>query len=212
MIIDIRRMIDESLSINDCLFLYFCRTKNMQDYNYYREQFGAFATRDSVINLVNKGYLEFKDPTDIKINFSNLELTQRAKFILQDIPVKQAEEVATNKLDWMEEWYALFPKGLKSGGYPVRSGLGGCRNKMFKFLRKNKFTKETIINATKLYLKEMEKVNYSFMSLAHYFIEKDGKSILEAYCEQILDMENKGEDVNIELNKGYTDSFNTSLN
>ena len=214
MIIDIKRMIDESLSVNDCLFIYFCSTKNMKDYNFYREQFGGIATRASVLTLINNGYLEFVDPTNEQITFSNLTLTNKARFLVADMPTLQAKEatIASNKLDWMEEWYSFFPKGVKSGGYPVRSGLTGCRTKMFKFLKKNKFNKDTILLATKLYIKEMEKVNYSFMSLAHYFIEKDGKSILEAYCEQVLDKQESGEDINIDLNRGYTDSFNTSLN
>lgn len=185
----------------------------MKYYNFYREQFGAFASRASVMNLINKGYLAFISPVNEAISFDNLEVTPRGKFIVNDLEVKPIEEAKpSNTIDWMEEWYALFPKGLKSGGYPVRSGLTGCRNKMFKFLRKHKFNKEVIINATKLYLKEMEKQNYTYISLAHYFIEKDGKSILEAFCEQVIDKQNSGEDINIELNKGYTDSFNTSLN
>lgn len=215
MIIDINRLIDETLNINECLFIYFCQTKDIKNYNFYREQFGSIITREGVVNLIDRGYLEFVDISDQKFVFSNLNPTNKCRFILGEVEKQSVviqPEFKRIEFDWMEDWYALFPKGIKSGSYPVRSGLNTCRAKMLKFLKRNKFNKETIILATKLYIKEMEKVNYSYMQLAKYFIEKDGSSTLESYCEQILDKIASGEDINIELNKGYSDGFNTSLN
>lgn len=215
MIIDINRMIDESININECLFIYFCCIKDTTLYNYYREQHGSLLTKSGLLSLIDRGYIQYIDPADKRLVFSNLDPTPRSRFILGDlkpktIPVKV--ETPVNTIDWLQEWYDIFPKGKKSGGYLVRSGLNTCRNKMFKFLKKNKFSKETIILATKLYVKEMEKVNWSFMQLAKYFIEKDGSSTLESYCEQVLERMAEGEDLNVELNKGYSDGFNTSLN
>lgn len=212
MIIDINRMIDESISINECLFIYFCQIKDNSLYNFYREQFGSMVNRDQVISLIEKGYLEYKDSVDRRLVFSNLEPTTKSKFILGTVTPKLAVPIETNTLDWMEEWYSLFPKGVKSGGYAVRSGLNTCRTKMFKFLKRNKISKDIIITATKLYIKNMEKQNYSYMQLAKYFIEKDGGSELESYCEQVKERLENGENLDIELNKGYSDGFNTSLN
>lgn len=179
-------------------------------YNYYREQFGFIVTRDRVLTLIQEGFITYVNENDFALNFSNLDVTSKGNTIFNtttDLPAK------TKVNDWMTEWYELFPKGLKSGGYLIRSGQASCRAKMIKFMRKHpNFNNTIIINATKLYISEMEKVNYSFMQLAKYFIEKDNSSTLESYCEKIMDKVNNGEEINIELNKGYHDSFSSSLN
>lgn len=213
MFFDINRMIMESLSINDCLFIYFCQIKDIENFNYYREQFGSLITKQRLFELIERGYIEYVDENNKSLTFGNLNPTNKASFILGEIKPKPKEpEKPVNSLDWMEEWYALFPKGVKSGGYLVRSGLNTCRAKMFKFLKRNKFSKETIITATRLYLKEMEKVNNSYIQLAKYFIEKEGSSTLESFCEQVEERLANGENLDIELNKGYSDGFSTALN
>lgn len=90
---------------------------------------------------------------------------------------------------WIKEWRELWPKGITSGGYPVRSDLAGITKKMRAFLRKTNYSKEEIILATKLYLKERYENNWSFMKLAGYFIEKDGDSVLASFCERIREGE-----------------------
>lgn len=91
--------------------------------------------------------------------------------------------------DWIREWRELWPKGITSGGYPVRSDLPGITKKMKSFLRKNSYSKEEIILATKLYLKEREENSWSYMKLAGYFIEKDGESVLASFCDRVKDGE-----------------------
>lgn len=95
---------------------------------------------------------------------------------------------------WIKEWRELWPKGVTSGGYPVRSDLPGITKKMKAFLRKTNYSKEEIILATKLYLKERYENNWSYMKLAGYFIEKDGESILSSFCDRIRDGEQVEDD------------------
>lgn len=91
-----------------------------------------------------------------------------------------------NDLDWVEEWYNLFPKGVRSGGYLVRDGKSSCVKKMTKFMKDNpEISKDKIISATKNYINIYKMKNYEYMKLASYFIEKDGISTLLAECENL---------------------------
>lgn len=91
-----------------------------------------------------------------------------------------------------EKFYEMFPKGVKSGGYPVRSGIEGVKSKLKKFVKQYKhYDYETIIKATKNYINECERNGFQYMKTAQYFIFKDDTSTLESYCEKVKN----GEDV-----------------
>lgn len=93
---------------------------------------------------------------------------------------------------FVEAFYELFPKGVQSGGYPVRSGKKGVKDRLQKFIKSNKqYDYETIIKATQMYINECERNGYQFMKTAQYFIIKDGSSTLESYCEKVA----SGEDI-----------------
>jgi hypothetical protein len=87
-----------------------------------------------------------------------------------------------------KEYLELWPQGVKSGGYYVRSGFNSIFPKLQRFVRNNRsYTPETILKATRMYIEEKRKENWSYMTLAEYFIFKDGSSRLEDYCQAILD-------------------------
>lgn len=89
--------------------------------------------------------------------------------------------------EFIDKYYNLFPIGVKSGGYPVRSGRSNCTKKMKKFIQDNpQFTRAIIITATMNYLTDRKRQNYAYCKLAHYFISKDGDSMLEGWCEAVL--------------------------
>jgi len=92
---------------------------------------------------------------------------------------------------FMTQWYNLFPRSVTSGGYPVRSGLNGCKVKMLKFVKHTKFTHEVILKATEHYIAQSAAKRYEYIQTATYFIEKQGKSTLEGFCEQIISGETK---------------------
>lgn len=95
---------------------------------------------------------------------------------------------STKPSDWMDEWFDLWPKGVKSGGYYVRADKYGCTEKMKRFIRRNpKYSKDIIMQATKSYLAASRVEGYSFIKLAPNFIEKEKVSMLAGECEAILD-------------------------
>jgi len=91
---------------------------------------------------------------------------------------------------FVEEYRNLFPKGVKSGnGTPIRGDKQGVSKKMEWFLRTyTEYSKSTILAATKLYVEQMQRKAYAYMTQADYLINKDGVSKLAALCE---DFDNK---------------------
>lgn len=89
--------------------------------------------------------------------------------------------------DWIEEYRNLFPKGVQSGGYLVRGDKKGCIKKMKEFINKypEYADKELILKATEHYIDSRSKDGYTYLKLAHYFIDKDGVSLLASYCELV---------------------------
>jgi len=105
-------------------------------------------------------------------------------------PVKKSLPVVSKEVDkvpeWIADWRALFPMGVKTGGYSVRGTRSGCTKKMKKFMRNNPdVTKEQVFAATKKYIADKQMVQFAYMKLADYFIEKEGASLLEEYVENI---------------------------
>jgi hypothetical protein len=102
-----------------------------------------------------------------------------------------------HSISWIEDWLLLFPEGVKSGGYYIRSDEKECADKMVKFIKKYKYDKDTIFKATKNYIERMKKQNYNFITLATYFITKrDRGSILASECANLNSKEN-----NMEINE-----------
>lgn len=87
---------------------------------------------------------------------------------------------------FVEEYRNLFPKGLKSGnGTPIRGDKQGVIKKMEWFLRTYpEYSKSTILAATKLFIQQMERRGYVYMTQADYFIQKENGSKLAAMCEE----------------------------
>lgn len=137
----------------------------------------------NLYKLYQKGYLDL-DPevSSYVFHFDSMKVN-----IFDDQVIEKDEFTV-----FMDEWYALWPKGVKTGGYLVRSGLSDCAKKMKKFMKEHKnFTKEIIFDVTRKYIHEFKKKDYDRMQLAGYFISKDGKSTLESSCEAYLDNPDK---------------------
>lgn len=97
------------------------------------------------------------------------------------------------KVDWVDEWLNIFPKGVRTGGKLVRSDAKTCKSKMLTFLKNYpQFNdKDLIFNVTKRYVQEFAENDYMYMKAASYFIDKKGEgSELAARCEEgFLDVE-----------------------
>ena len=87
--------------------------------------------------------------------------------------------------NWVDEYRNLFPTGVKSGGYPVRGSKKTCIDNLKKFIIEFGKDKKTILEATKIYIENKSKENFNYIMLSHYFIYKNGSSMLESYIEDL---------------------------
>ena len=187
MIIDLGNIAEKltqyNLSMNQLLILYCVSYNKKAILDEYTTRIQTLS-KDDFMQLIGNCYLLNKNTTDTSIYFSQLEITNDGQKLLNDLLVQRHK---SNTLTWVLEYYELFPKGIKSGGYYIKTDLKGCEKKLLDFLKKNpNFSKENILDATNLYLTEMKQRGYHMCKLAPYFIEKDGISMLAGYCEQVV--------------------------
>lgn len=100
-------------------------------------------------------------------------------------------------IEFATKFRELFPKGIKSGGYPVRSSTVDIADKLRKFFKKHKYTQEQVLEATKRYVERKGREGYSYMQQAHHFIEKFGVSNLAAECDNLKDEKSSSEGVDL---------------
>lgn len=209
--VDVERLVDEGINLNQYLLCQFIYQQESKILNYYLEQFSHFVNPSDFDNLLVSEYIGMHDSKKGYV-FSNIFITNKFinKFIEQEQKSKLDKEVVE---DWIDLWYNLFPKGVKSGGYLVRSDKNGCLNKLKKFHKKYpEFSKEIILKATSDYIDYYRMRNWNYVSLGHYFIVKDGISILAGQCEMILDKINSGKDVNLDINQYKIDNYESFHN
>lgn len=89
------------------------------------------------------------------------------------------------KVDWIEEWYNLWPKGVKSMDYYVKADIKSCDTKMYAFINKYEFNKDEILEATKQYINRLKNRNYEGIMISHNFISKNNVSTLATCCENL---------------------------
>lgn len=93
-----------------------------------------------------------------------------------------------NKFDkFVEEFRNKFPEGKNGGGVSFKGNPIDVKNKLHKFMNKyKKYTMETILLATDLYLNGFKRKGYEFCQAAEYFILKNQTSTLAGFCELVL--------------------------
>lgn len=166
--INLKKYIASKLSLNEFVLLQCIYNKD------YKE-----AALIQGIENINLSKLE----TELWIKITGLgieDIFPRQK-MLDLFQTKDEQEVDL----WIEQWLELFPKGVKSGGYYVKSNKEDCLKKMIKFLKIRKYTKKQIFEATQNYIDRKAKENYSYMMKAEYFIEKDGVSTLATEIDNL---------------------------
>jgi hypothetical protein len=95
---------------------------------------------------------------------------------------KQSDDI----LELTRKYLELFPKGIRSGGYLVRSGESGVADKLRKFLKNHKnVTHEQILEATRRFIARKRQEGWHMMKTAIYFIYKDNISVLESEIENL---------------------------
>jgi len=124
--------------------------------------------------LESKGFVKItgEDLKDVSIRDLGLELIGQSK---SDSIIELANKIRD-----------LFPVGVKSGGYPVRSSVVDIADKLRKFFKKHKsYTQEQVLEATTKYVNRKRGEGYSYMQKAVFFIEKDGMSTLASEIDSL---------------------------
>lgn len=171
----IKYCLKHHISLEQFLLMYCISNDMFVELKDYLESVRHFEMKE-MEDLLKKGLLisESKNPdvilvSDIKVN------KNKFPFYTPDID------------SWIGVWFDLFPKGIKTGGYLVRTDIRSCKKKMQQFMKDNpEFTSDIIIAATKNYIENMREHNFSHVKLAPYFISKDGMSTLHGYCDAVL--------------------------
>lgn len=177
----LKNCVSENITLSAAILLLLIYEK---DFDQYRKTLFIFNTTVGEFNeeeffgvLQNDGYIKITGdniPEDIVFRDEFLKLLPK-------------EEQKINDLQGLVDAYMnLFPKGVKSGGYYVRSDATSIENAFKRFFKKyTKTTKEQILLATNNYISECKKNNWQYMKCADYFIMKTDKSTLAAYIANI---------------------------
>jgi len=94
----------------------------------------------------------------------------------------------TDSLSWEElvsQFRDTFPSGTKSGGFYVKSSKRDIEVKLKKFIKDYKYPYDVILKAVKNYVEQSKENGYQYMKIAHYFILKNGESMLASYCDAV---------------------------
>ena len=178
--INVEFLISRQLSANQyvlCFLLY------QKDFKLAQEVFDASFKyyRRELDDLLDKGLLLRKASAILSIDHISLNEGQFIKLVQ-----------LTNPIGWIDEWFDLWPQGVRSGGYYVRTDRMGCLKKMKTFAKRYpEFNSEIIMQATKAYLDSLKPEGYAYVKLAPNFIDKDGISTLAGECQSIIDRLNK---------------------
>lgn len=180
--ISLQKVINYGISVEQYVFVFLI-------YKQQRWKLGkyiTFANIDSTelaLSLLELGYIKQSKEGD-NYSLNNLDATE--DFVAICTGTKEPEVLE----NWISEWYDLWPTGIKSGGYYLRTDKKGVLRKMKTFLvYYPQYSKKIVMEATKNYLNDQSLGGYSYTKLAPYFIEKDGMSVLAGECENIEDNE-----------------------
>lgn len=173
--VSIEQLISYNLDIEQymlCLALYTGEEVEMRK---YVDTFGAIS-RYKIEPLIERKLI--RSVSTSSLAYSNLRLDEKNYLeLLGKKPISA----------WMHDWFNLWPKGIKSGGYLIRTDENGCKTKLIRFMKHNpKYTEDIIIEATKRYLFQRSLDGYEYTKLAPNFVELHGVSMLAGECENIL--------------------------
>lgn len=184
----------------DELFVIICHSTDKEELlkSYLNSKSGDQKTA-FMQSLERKGLVRRLTPELEDFDWDNYDLTEKATEVYTDIEpnislVEIASLLSTSEDD-IEEFVAIFldkfPAGIRNkGGEVVKAHPTDVKKKMKTFLKKYKYDKETILEATDRYLTRMKTDGYGWCNSAHYFISKDNISKLAAECELVMNQGN----------------------
>lgn len=139
------------------------------------------------------------------IEFVTSEFEKENKSITAALiePVAEEEDV----MEWIKDYVNLFPAG-RFFGRQLRLNHKDAARRMQDFQKKYKYDKDTILGATKMYIREQEQspTGHEYTRNSNYFIfkgvGKDLVSDLATWCENYL---KDKEGVDKKLDTGFMD-------
>lgn len=149
----IKRLSKFQLSLDMYLILNTVNSKQFETYNIYDEIHPI--GKDKFQYLLREGYIQCEDNN---YDIYSIELTSKALDMF-----KEDDDSIDN---WITEWRDLWPKGVTSGGYPVRADAASITKKMKAFVKKHGYDKDKIITITKEYIAEKEAQNWAYIKTA----------------------------------------------
>lgn len=117
------------------------------------------------------------------------EIDEKALEFHIESPIEPKKAVKVpSAADWIDEYQDLFPKGMNSHKkIPFKGNRVECIKKMDKFLKDYKYSKELILEATKMAIRKSSEDSHAFLRRSDYFIDKrNAGSDLANFC-QLLD-------------------------
>jgi hypothetical protein len=207
--------------VGSVLFILFCLYENrldlldeFDDYNRQRRAFLLYmelvnrglldqnTTQDDftvpLFNLTKEG-IEFVEYIKGEFAITHQEVSSDTIAIAGIDPEQLSKPVDENDLEvWIDEWVDIFPRGVKSGGRLLRGDKISCLRKMRVFMKEYPYTKDTILEATRQYIKSKEQEGYAYTRCAVYFIYRvdqsrsDKASDLATWCDQVLHEKSEG--------------------
>lgn len=173
--INTKDLLQKNLTINQYFFCMCLYTNNKKDLLDYESAFGHFPSKDLddlvYRRILNRVVLDGYTSSSFSLN----------EEYFQTILYEQTIS------DWIQKWFDLWPKGVKSGGHYVRTDINACRKKMIRFMKEYpQYDADIIMKATDRYIGEKALDSYSFIKLAPHFIEKNGVSMLSGACDDVL--------------------------
>ena len=172
--LNLKKIASLKLSVEEYIVIYGICTNNLLEVISHIK-----LTPDLLVSLEEKGALTIKNLKTLTFQTNDENLATCKKLI------------TIEELNWIEEWINLWPEGVKSGGYYVRSSKAAILQNMKRFMDQHDYTDRTIIYATTNYLEEMRHKGYMGIQLAHNFIEKNKNSSLEVYCRQFTRLDHE---------------------
>lgn len=205
--VDIDKLIELGVSIEEYLLCQFAYKGESTKFNQYMDKFSGSFSKAMVDGLINKGFLYLEDDkkgyriSNIKVQELFIDKFDLNKESFVEEMINKSKKSSSKIIDWFDEWYALWPSIMGSGGYRIKGDRRGCIRRLEKFTKDYpEYNKDIIMKATKEYVDRCKANRYRYMQLAHYFIYKNNISSLASYCEAIVD---KVKDGKYDLDDNY---------
>lgn len=138
--------------------------------------------KNDLYKLYKKGYLNCELCEAYTFDFDKLKIDKLFKTKIESVNVNNT---------FVKELYEMFPKGVKSGNDPVRSGFGEFEDKLTKYIKQNpNHNKDIIKIAFESYINKCKNNDWKYIKKAGNFISKiengTKTSVLESICEEVI--------------------------